>query len=42
MNPKVDQFLSNAKRWQAELEILRNIMLECVQELIEPHKVVDK
>ena len=29
MNPKVDAFLSNAKKWQKELEIIRSIVLEC-------------
>jgi uncharacterized protein YdeI (YjbR/CyaY-like superfamily) len=29
MNPKVDQFISNAKNWQQELEQLRKIILEC-------------
>lgn len=29
MNPKVDDFLSNAKKWQAEMEKLRLILLDC-------------
>ena len=29
MNPKVDTFLINAKRWREELEILRAIVLAC-------------
>ncbi len=29
MNPKVDQFLSKATRWQAEFERLRMIVLDC-------------
>jgi len=29
MNPKVDFYFSKAKRWQAELEKLRTIVLEC-------------
>jgi uncharacterized protein YdeI (YjbR/CyaY-like superfamily) len=29
MNPKVDEFLSNAKRWKEEYEKLRNIVLDC-------------
>jgi uncharacterized protein YdeI (YjbR/CyaY-like superfamily) len=29
MNPKVDTFLSNVKKWQAELEKLRMICLDC-------------
>lgn len=29
MNPKVDDFLSRSKRWQAELEALRMISLDC-------------
>lgn len=29
MNPKVDQFLSKATRWQAEFERLRKIVLDC-------------
>lgn len=28
-NPKVDTFISNAKKWQPELELLRNILLDC-------------
>ncbi len=30
MNPKVDEFLSNAKRWRAEMEQLRRILLDCM------------
>jgi uncharacterized protein YdeI (YjbR/CyaY-like superfamily) len=29
MNPKVDEFLSKAKRWQQEMEQLRIILLDC-------------
>src|SRR5712692_9769547 len=29
MNPKVDVFLSKAKKWQEELEKLRMIILDC-------------
>jgi uncharacterized protein YdeI (YjbR/CyaY-like superfamily) len=29
MNPEVDKFLSNAKKWQEELEKLRMICLDC-------------
>jgi uncharacterized protein YdeI (YjbR/CyaY-like superfamily) len=29
MNPKVDEFLSKAKKWKEEYEKLRNIVLEC-------------
>ncbi|MCK6255242.1 YdeI family protein [Fictibacillus sp. KIGAM418] len=29
MNPKVDEFLSKAKKWQEEYEKLRNIVLDC-------------
>ena len=29
MNPKVDEFLSKAKRWQKEFEKLRAIVLSC-------------
>lgn len=29
MNPKVDEFLSKAKKWQEEFEKLRMIVLEC-------------
>ncbi|WHZ00108.1 YdeI/OmpD-associated family protein [Peribacillus simplex] len=29
MNPKVDEFLSKAKKWQEEYETLRNIVLDC-------------
>ncbi len=29
MNPKVDVYLSKVKKWQEELELLRNIVLEC-------------
>ncbi len=36
MNPKVDLFLSKAKKWQGELEKLRNIILDC--QLIEELK----
>ncbi|MGG4443102.1 YdeI/OmpD-associated family protein [Brevibacillus fortis] len=35
-NPKVDEFLSKAKKWKAEFEKLRNIVLEC--ELTEEFK----
>lgn len=36
MNPKVDDFLSKAKKWQEEYEKLRNIILDC--ELTEDFK----
>ncbi|MDW7616742.1 YdeI family protein [Peribacillus simplex] len=36
MNPKVDEFLSKAKKWQEEYEMLRNIVLDC--ELTEEFK----
>ncbi|MED4583239.1 YdeI family protein [Brevibacillus choshinensis] len=29
MNPKVDEFLSKAKKWKGEFEKLRNIVLDC-------------
>lgn len=29
MNPKVDDFLNKAKKWQEELEALRKIVLDC-------------
>ncbi|HZW82020.1 MAG TPA: YdeI family protein [Candidatus Deferrimicrobium sp.] len=29
MNPKVDEFLSKAKKWQEKYEKLRNIVLDC-------------
>ncbi|CAH0141077.1 hypothetical protein SRABI134_00533 [Peribacillus sp. Bi134] len=29
MNPKVDEFLSKAKKWKDEYETLRNIVLDC-------------
>jgi uncharacterized protein YdeI (YjbR/CyaY-like superfamily) len=29
MNPKVDEFLSKAEKWQEELEALRTIVLDC-------------
>lgn len=29
MNPKVDEFLSKAKKWKEEYEKLRNIVLDC-------------
>ena len=29
MNPKVDAFISNSKNWNAELEMLRKIILDC-------------
>jgi uncharacterized protein YdeI (YjbR/CyaY-like superfamily) len=29
MNPKVDEFLSKAKKWKEEFEKLRNIVLDC-------------
>ncbi|MFP3387669.1 YdeI/OmpD-associated family protein [Brevibacillus sp. SIMBA_040] len=29
LNPKVDEFLSKAKRWKEEFEKLRNIVLDC-------------
>ncbi|NIK75397.1 uncharacterized protein YdeI (YjbR/CyaY-like superfamily) [Paenibacillus castaneae] len=36
MNPKVDGFLSKAKKWKDEYEKLRNIVLDC--ELTEEYK----
>lgn len=36
VNPKVDEFLSNAKKWQEEYSVLRNIVLDC--ELTEDFK----
>lgn len=36
LNPKVDAFLSRAKKWQAEFELLRKIVLDC--ELTEDFK----
>ncbi|MFB6801488.1 YdeI family protein [Peribacillus butanolivorans] len=36
MNPKVDEFLSKAKKWKEEYEKLRNIVLDC--ELTEKFK----
>ncbi|MNI45952.1 hypothetical protein D3C73_1003940 [compost metagenome] len=36
MNPKVDEFLSRAKKWKEEYEKLRNIVLDC--ELTEEYK----
>ncbi|MCL1694546.1 YdeI family protein [Lysinibacillus sp. BPa_S21] len=36
MNPKVDEFLSKAKKWQEEYTVLRNIVLDC--ELTEEFK----
>jgi len=30
MNPKVDAYLSKAKKWQEELEKLRMIILDCL------------
>ncbi|OAH57088.1 MULTISPECIES: YdeI family protein [Bacillaceae] len=36
MNPKVDEFLSKAKKWKEEYEKLRNIVLDC--ELTEEFK----
>jgi uncharacterized protein YdeI (YjbR/CyaY-like superfamily) len=35
-NPKVDEFINQAKKWQAELEALRKIVLDC--ELAEQWK----
>ncbi|MFZ4414315.1 MAG: YdeI/OmpD-associated family protein [Bacteroidales bacterium] len=29
LNPKVDSFLINAKKWQAEMNLLRSLILEC-------------
>ena len=29
MNPKVDEFISKAQKWQEEVEILRMILLDC-------------
>lgn len=36
MNPKVDEFLGKAKKWQEEYSVLRNIVLDC--ELTEEFK----
>lgn len=36
MNPKVDEFLSKAKKWQDELSKLREIVLDC--QLVEDFK----
>ena len=36
MNPKVDLFLTKAKNWQAEITLLREVILEC--ELNEDYK----
>lgn len=36
MNPKVDEFLSKAKKWKEEYETLRKIVLDC--ELTEDYK----
>ncbi|MBA9042321.1 uncharacterized protein YdeI (YjbR/CyaY-like superfamily) [Bacillus aryabhattai] len=36
MNPRVDEFLSKAKKWKEEYETLRNIVLDC--ELTEEFK----
>ncbi|RMA90889.1 YdeI/OmpD-associated family protein [Priestia megaterium] len=36
MNPKVDEFLTKAKKWKAEYETLRKIVLDC--ELTEDFK----
>jgi uncharacterized protein YdeI (YjbR/CyaY-like superfamily) len=36
MNPKVDEYLSKAKKWQEEFEKLRMIILYC--QLIEKLK----
>ncbi|MGE7688430.1 YdeI/OmpD-associated family protein [Lysinibacillus sp. NPDC097214] len=36
MNPKVDEFLNKAKKWQEEYSVLRNIVLNC--ELTEEFK----
>ncbi|MEQ6119658.1 DUF1801 domain-containing protein [Reichenbachiella sp. MALMAid0571] len=30
MNPKVDEYLSKAKKWQEEMEALRTILLDCM------------
>lgn len=29
MNPKVDEFLTNAKKWKEEYKKLRGIILDC-------------
>ena len=29
MNPKVDEYISNAKKWQAEITLLRTLLLDC-------------
>lgn len=36
INPKVDEFLNKAKKWQEEYSVLRNIVLDC--ELTEEFK----
>ena len=37
-NPKVEEFLSNAKTWKAEYNALREIILDCGDELTEEYK----
>jgi uncharacterized protein YdeI (YjbR/CyaY-like superfamily) len=29
MNPKVDEFINNAKNWQSEMKELRQLLLAC-------------
>jgi len=36
LNPKVDSFLINAKKWQAEMHLLRSLILEC--NVVEEYK----
>ncbi len=35
MNPKVDEYISKASKWQEEMKVLRKILLDCglVEEL---------
>ena len=40
MNPKVDEFLSEAKKWKEEYESLRKIVLDC--ELTEDFNILPK
>ena len=29
MNAKVDEYISNTKKWQAEITLLRTLLLDC-------------
>ena len=40
MNPKVDEFLTKAKKWKEEYETLRKIVLDC--ELTEDFNILPK